>query len=284
MESHHPVRGAVVSLAAPFAFVLIALAAGPAANRARAAGADSSAVTPAVHSAPAVSAPAPAVPAPAPADSKTPNFLGAWKLNLDKSDSFMDKMHAARGGGEGGGGHGGGGGGGYGGHGGHHGGGGYGGGGGGGYGGGGGGGYGGGGGDASGAGGEGEPGGGAGAESGPARSSVMQLVARPPLSLAIDQTDTSVVFEERGRVIETLVFAGKVPEPSTEPGASPVWPAKWHGRSLVAESPSRNGRKLEQSLELSKDTNELIVTMKIESSQNPQPIELKRTYDRDEGR
>ena len=141
---------------------------------------------------------------------------------------------------------------------------------------------GGGGGDQSGAGGDGESGGGGGGESGQARFSVMQLVARPPLSLAIDQTDTSVVFEERGRVIETLQFAGKAPESGGEPDASPVLPAKWHGRSLVAESSGRNGRKLEQSLELSKDTNELIVTMRIESSQNPQPVELKRIYDRDE--
>src|SRR5580765_3847122 len=275
MESHGPRHGAAVALAAPLMFALIALPGGPLIHGARAAGGDSSGVTPAVHASPIAPAQTLQPEAVSPAKSKTPSFLGAWKLNLEKSDTFADKMHEAmRSHGEHGGGYSGHGGGGYGGHGG------------GGYGGHGGGGYGGHGGMGGGAegGGDAAEGDGAAGGSEPPRHPEMQMLMRPPLSLAIDQTDTSVVFEERGRVIETLIFAGRAPEPDTEPGAPPTWRAKWRGQHLVAESPSRNGRKLEQSLELSNDAKELIVTTTIENSQaGSGPIELRRIYDRDEG-
>jgi hypothetical protein len=219
-----------------------------------------------------------------------PQLSGMWQLNEKESQTLqqvLQSMGATNGGGHhGGGGYGGGGGGG-----------GYGGGGGGGYGGGhhgGGGGHHGGGGDdggappADGAADAGDAGGGGGGAPGDTSghhrppNSDMHDLARPPLMMLIEQSDSTVVLSERGQTLRVMALGDPViVGAAIEPDAPHVG-AKWHGSTLIAEHTGPRG-KLTQSFELNKDGTSLTIVTRFEGSNGRPPIELKRVYDKYNG-
>lgn len=221
-----------------------------------------------------------------------PQLSGMWQLNEKESQTLQQVMQSM--GGTNGGGHHGGGGGGYGGGGG----GGYGGGG-GGYGGGmggghhGGGHHGGGDGDQAGApaadpGPEGGPEGSGGGAPGDTSAhhrppnSDMHDLARPPLMMLIEQSDSTVVLSERGETLRVMALGDPViVGAAIEPDAPHVG-AKWHGQTLIAEHTGPRG-KLTQSFELSKDSKSLTIVTRFEGSNGRPPIELKRVYDKYNG-
>ncbi len=222
----------------------------------------------------AAAAPARAAETPA---SRAPNALdGVWKLNEAQSESFQKKMAELRGDSGGGPGEGRGGGrgmrggeggmggrpeGGWGGHGGH-----------------------GGGGEGRGPGREGGgPGGDGGGPEGAGgdRTPRLNLLARPPLMLVVEQSDSAVVLSERGDLLETLVIAGAVD--TVAPSGPPRVAARWAGKRLEAEGAGPRGGKLRQTYQLSADGNQLTVVVRAEGVNGRPPIELKRVYDRYQG-
>jgi hypothetical protein len=213
-------------------------------------------------------------------DAKSvPTLGGLWKLNEKQSETLQQKMAEHGGGGGGGwGGHRGGMGGGMGG--------------GGGYGGGGGGGWGGhrhGGGEGGESGRQGEEGtsGSGGPEGAPpdGRSAdpMMRSLARPPLTMLVEQTDSTVVLSERGQTIEVITLGDVATAAAAVEPESPHVQAKWRGTDLVAERTSDRGGKMSQTFELSKDAKQLIVITHRDSRGDRPAIDLKRVYDHYEG-
>ncbi len=116
-------------------------------------------------------------------------------------------------------------------------------------------------------------------ESSGARAPRSNLLARPPLMMALEQSDSAVVVTDRGDLVETLVLsAGAV-----APADPPRYVAHWSGARLEAEGSGPRGGKLHQSFELSQDGKQLIVIARTEGAGGRPPLELKRVYDRYEG-
>jgi hypothetical protein len=211
-------------------------------------------------------------------DKAPPKFAGVWNLNTKASDSMQQKMgdlNGSGGGGHWGGGHGGGGGFGGGGFGGgmRH---------------GGGGGWGGGGGEGRGGpDGEGGSADGEGASphqgGGRGQGGDMRDLFRPPMTMLIEQTDSTLVMSERGQTLQVLALGDpKIVGAAIEPDV-PHSSARWKGSSLIAERQTRRGGKLTQTYSLDGAGKTLTIVTRIEPQGQGPTIELKRVYDRYEG-
>ena len=110
-----------------------------------------------------------------------------------------------------------------------------------------------------------------------------RLMMRPPASILIEQTDSTVVLFEQGLPIEVLVIG--LPQDragAVEPGA-PHITASWSaGRLLTLREDDRGGRGTQQ-FALSADGKSFTLTLRREPRDGATTLELKRVYRRDDG-
>ncbi len=187
-------------------------------------------------------------------------FSNTWKLNLDESEKFRDKMRQARGGERGGGGGRGGG---------RGGGGGYGGGGMGGRGG-----YGGGrrGGGMGGGGTSGDPGSGGGADG---MRETMRQLDEPPETLTIKQEDGAFLVGDDTGQIRRLYPDGRTMKSDNGEGQVKT---RWHGDELVTETTPARGPALRETFAVAPDGRRLFVTTHFEPRMGG-AVDVRRVYD-----
>jgi hypothetical protein len=116
------------------------------------------------------------------------------------------------------------------------------------------------------------------------RDPEQRLMMRPPASILIEQTDSTVVLFEQGLPIEVLVIG--LPQDKAgaiEPGAIHI-PASWSaGRLLALREDDRGGRATQQ-FALSADGRSLTLTLRREPREDGvPPLEIRREYRRDDG-
>ena len=121
-----------------------------------------------------------------------------------------------------------------------------------------------------------------GGPSGPGgRNPAMRFLARPPLVMQVEQSDSAVFLSERDTTLMTLLLKENG-EPQDSAEGPATLNAHWKGRRLEAEGQGPRGGKLSESYELGKDGKQLIVTGRVERPYGP-AVELKLVYDRHEG-
>jgi len=183
--------------------------------------------------------PRPARAADKPAAPASVDLSGQWTYNQDLSDDAHEKMREAmerRGGGRGG----------------------------------------------SGGGGMGGPGsgmggpGGPGMQSGDDHSEAMRSVFEPSEELAITQSETEIVIEEKFGPARSLHPNGKAYK--TQNGTADL-KAQWTDGKLVVETKSGRGGKLVETWGLVPDRSRILVNVRLEGGFGP-PLSLKRVYDR----
>jgi len=211
-----------------------------------------------------------ALPAAAQAPAPASSLAGVWNYEAAKSDSAQQKMEAMRPQGGGGGRRGGGGwGGGMGGGGGRRGGGGWGGAGGGGMGGGG-----------------GRPPRGPGDESsgdrGGARGPEMRLIMKPPTSMLVEQTDSTIVLYEQGLPIEVLVLGAPQNRADAVDKEAPHVPASWSGARLTAIREDERGGRATQTFAIAADGKSFTLTLRREPRDDRPALEIRREYRRED--
>jgi hypothetical protein len=194
----------------------------------------------------------------------SPMLAGAWKLDVGKSDNAQEKMQAMRGsGGRGprGGGMGGG--------------------------------FGGGGGGMRGGGMRGGMGGGrprGGPGEGPDDSAArdrqrgpeMRLIMKPPASMLIEQTDSTVVLFEQGLPIEVLVVGPPQDKAGTIDPEAPHITASWNGSRLLTLREDERGGRATQQFALSADGKSFTLTLRREPRDDAPALEIKREYRRED--
>src|SRR5437867_3994357 len=113
------------------------------------------------------------------------------------------------------------------------------------------------------------------------RNPAMRFLARPPLVMQVEQSDSAVFLSERDTTLMTLLLKENG-EPQDSAEGPATLNAHWKGRRLEAEGQGPRGGKLSESYELGKDGKQLIVTGRVERPYGP-AVELKLVYDRHEG-
>jgi hypothetical protein len=114
-----------------------------------------------------------------------------------------------------------------------------------------------------------------------ARGPEMRLMVRPPASLLIEQTDSTVVLFEQGLPIEVLVVGLPQDKAGTvEPEATHI-NASWSGARLLALREDERGGRAAQELALSADRKVLTLTLRREPRDDAPPIEIRRVYRRE---
>ena len=191
----------------------------------------------------------------------SPTLAGAWKLDIDKSDNAQEKMQAMRdSGGRGprGGGMGGG------------------------FGGGGGGGMRGG----VWSGGRSRGGPGEGPDDSAARDRQrgpeMRLITKPPSSMLIEQTDSTVVLFEQGLPIEVLVVGPPQDKAGTVDPEAPHITASWSGSRLLTLREDERGGRATQQFALSADGKSFTLTLRREPRDDAPALEIRREYRRED--
>jgi hypothetical protein len=115
------------------------------------------------------------------------------------------------------------------------------------------------------------------------RTPELRLMTRPPDSLVIEQTDSTVVLFARGAALEVLVIG--LPQDkagSVEPGAVHI-PATWSDGRLLALRQDERRARASQKFELSADARTLTLTVAREPYEDGvPPLELTRVYVREE--
>ena len=116
-----------------------------------------------------------------------------------------------------------------------------------------------------------------------AASPELRLMMRPPGRLAIEQTDSTVVLLAGGMPLEVLVVGLPQDKAGTvAPGAVHV-PAAWSAGRLLAVRQDERRARASQRLELSPDGRTLTLTVAREPYEDDvPPLELKRIYVREE--
>jgi len=115
-----------------------------------------------------------------------------------------------------------------------------------------------------------------------ARGPEMRLMMRPPASLLIEQTDSTVVLFEQGLPIEVLVVGLPQDKAGTvEPEATHI-NASWSGARLLALREDERGGRAAQELALSADGKVLTLTLRRESRDDTPALEIRRVYRRED--
>jgi hypothetical protein len=120
-----------------------------------------------------------------------------------------------------------------------------------------------------------------GARPGEADDPVMNSLARPPLTMLIEDVDTALVLSERGRTLKQLALKAGAKADTTRGSVTLV--AKWKGKRLQADGVTRRGGKVRETYELAQDGRQLIVVTRVEMREGMPALELKRVYQRYEG-
>jgi hypothetical protein len=110
----------------------------------------------------------------------------------------------------------------------------------------------------------------------------MRELSNPPLVMLIEDVDSLFILSERGETRQVLVLGDMALAASTYPDAPHV-AAKWSGKRLVSEAPTRRGGSLRSEYRLAADGRELVVKLTLESPDGMPGISLERVYVRDEG-
>ncbi len=106
---------------------------------------------------------------------------------------------------------------------------------------------------------------------------------RPPASMLIKQTDSTVVLFEQGLPIEVLVLGLPQDKAGTvEPDALHIT-ASWSGRRLLTLREDERGGRATQLFALSPDGKSFTLTLRREPRDDMPPFEIKREYRRDDG-
>jgi len=110
-----------------------------------------------------------------------------------------------------------------------------------------------------------------------------RLMMRPPASMLIEQTDSTVVLFEQGLPIEVLVIGLPQDRAGTvEPGAPHVVATWSTGRLLTLREDDRGGRAVQQ-FALSPDGKTLSLILRREPRDDRPVLEIRREYRRDDG-
>lgn len=115
------------------------------------------------------------------------------------------------------------------------------------------------------------------------RGPEMRLMMRPPASMLIEQTDSTVVLFEQGLPIEVLVIGLPQGKASTVDPDAPHVTASWSGRRLLTLREDERGGRATQQFALSADGKSFTLTLRREPRDDMPPLELKREYRRDDG-
>jgi hypothetical protein len=106
---------------------------------------------------------------------------------------------------------------------------------------------------------------------------------RPPTSLLIEQTDSTVVLFAQGLPIEVLVVGLPQDKAGTvEPGAPHITATWSEHRLLTLREDDRGGRATQQFV-LSADGRSFTLTLRREPRDDTPPLEIRREYRRDDG-
>jgi len=110
------------------------------------------------------------------------------------------------------------------------------------------------------------------------RAPALNDVTRPPMTILVEKTDSTIVLSERARAHEVLTFGDPtITGAAIEPDV-PHAHAKWRGHTLVSERAGPRG-KITRTFELTKDGKQLIITTHREGSDGRPPLDFKRVYD-----
>lgn len=111
----------------------------------------------------------------------------------------------------------------------------------------------------------------------------MRLMMRPPASMLIEQTDSTVVLFEQGLPIEVLVLGLPQDRAGTVEPAAPHIVASWSGNRLLTLREDARGGRATQQFALNADGRSLTLTLRREPRDDTPPIEIRREYRRDDG-
>jgi len=118
---------------------------------------------------------------------------------------------------------------------------------------------------------------------GAARGPEMRLMMRPPVSMLIEQSDSTVVLFEQGLPLEVLVLGLPQDRAGTVEPETMHIPASWSGRRLLAIREDERGGRASQELTLSPDGKSLTVILRREPREDGMPpLEIKREYARED--
>jgi hypothetical protein len=106
---------------------------------------------------------------------------------------------------------------------------------------------------------------------------------RPPASMLIEQTDSTVILFEQGLPIEVLVIGLPQDKAGTVEPAAVHLTASWSaGRLLTLREDDRGGRATQQ-FALSPDGKSLTLILRREPRDDRPVLEIRREYRRDDG-
>jgi hypothetical protein len=110
-----------------------------------------------------------------------------------------------------------------------------------------------------------------------------RLMMRPPASMLIEQTDSTVVLFEQGLPIEVLVIGLPQDKAGTvEPAAPHIVASGAGARRLTLREDARGGRATQQ-FTLSPDGKSLTLILRREPRDDRPVLEIRREYRRDDG-
>lgn len=115
------------------------------------------------------------------------------------------------------------------------------------------------------------------------RSRDMNDIARPPMMLLIERTDSTIVLSERGQTLQVMALGDPLVVGAAIEPQAPHAEAKWHGQTLFSQHTSPRGGTTTRTYELSKDGKQLTIVTRREMPGGRPPLELKRVYDHYEG-
>lgn len=115
------------------------------------------------------------------------------------------------------------------------------------------------------------------------RDPEQRLMMRPPASILIEQTDSTVVLFEQGLPIEVLVIGLPQDKAGAVEPQAPHITATWSGGRLLTLREDDRGGRATQQFALSPDGMSFTLTLRREPRDDTPPLEIKRQYRRDDG-
>src|SRR4029077_19967438 len=125
-----------------------------------------------------------------------------------------------------------------------------------------------------------EPGGERG-ERGP-RGPEMRLIMKPPASMLVEQSDSTIVLYEQGLPIEVLVLGAPQNRADAVDKEAPHIPASWSASRLTAIREDERGGRATQTFALAADGRSFTLTLRREPRDDRPALEIRREYRRED--
>lgn len=114
------------------------------------------------------------------------------------------------------------------------------------------------------------------------RGPEMRLIMKPPASMLVEQTDSTIVLYEQGLPIEVLVLGLPQNRAGTVGPEAPHIPASWSANRLTAIREDERGGRATQQFALAADGKSFTLTLRREPRDDRPALEIRREYRRED--